>query len=1166
MPYDLFISYARSDNAQGRITELKAQIEADHRRFVGAGGPDLHVFFDTVEISGAYNWRYCMLDAILDSRLLLICLSPAYLESDYCAWELNEYLKHEAARSLLGDGVAPVYLVEIPGWTDKDYDQRAAKWVAELRRRRHFDLRSWSSRGPAALNDVAVLVRMDELNRQIHDRLTRIRTVLEAKGNVDRRNEHFKGRAAELRWLRESLGLGKLGVLTAVHGLGGMGKTALALEYAYAFAHEYPAGRWQVRCEGRDDLRAAVASLAGVRDLEFEFTDEEKNDLDLEFERVLRELKKRADASPAGRVLMILDNVDRPTLLEPAQTARLARDDWLHLVATTRLGEDELFGKENDRAFLPVDELSEAAAVELIESHQPGAKFRDAAERAAAEDIVRLVGRFTLAVEAAAVFLGQFSGDETCAGFRDRLKRKGLTGLDQAASATAERVRLSEKSLIATLLPTLERLGEPERLALDCAALLPADHVPLPWLRAVTATRFPDLGHDAEPGHPDPWQSVVRRLFSLRLLQPTGVCDDQRNALVVRMHRLVRGCVTGENQPKGSILGRCVSAVMGLFGDARRIDAAALAKGVLTHIKARAGSLWDSSVGHDRRWELGPLAACAWLWLERESADGADLANQAAGPLEELGKFAEAEPLYRRALLIDERCHGPKHPTVGRDLINLAELLRATNRVAEAEPLCRRALAINERSYGPDHPEVARALINLAELLRATSRLAEAEPLCRRALAISERSHGAEHPDVARALIDLTELLRATNRLAEAEPLCRRALAINEQRHGLDHPSVGRALSNLAELLRATNRLAEAEPLCRRALAINERSHRADHPDVIRDVTNLAELLRATNRLVEAEPFYRRALTIIERRYGPDHAEVGRALDRLALLLRATSRLAEAEPLLRRALAIHERCDGPDHPDVATGLNNLAELLRATDRIAAAELLYRRALLIDERSCGPDDPAVARDQNALAALLYATNRLDEAEPLYRRALAISERSYGPDHPTVAIRQSNLAALLHATNRLAEAEPLYRRALLIDERSYGPDHPTVTTTLNNLAELLQATNRLAEAEPLHRRTLASAERSFGPGHPIVAIRLNNLAKLLQATNRLAAAEPLSRRGLQILSEFRRRTGNEHPDFCVVLDTYRGLLQALGNTPEQIEQQLHELTGPPRPEGA
>ena len=54
-----------------------------------------------------------------------------------------------------------------------------------------------------------------------------------------------------------------------------------------------------------------------------EFTDEEKKDLDLAFERVLRELKTRADAVKDGKVLLILDNVDRPALLEPAQTARL---------------------------------------------------------------------------------------------------------------------------------------------------------------------------------------------------------------------------------------------------------------------------------------------------------------------------------------------------------------------------------------------------------------------------------------------------------------------------------------------------------------------------------------------------------------------------------------------------------------------------------------------------------------------------------------------------------------------------------------------------------------------------------------------------------------------------------------------------------------------------
>ena len=147
------------------------------------------------------DWRDRMLGAISDTRLLLICLSPAYLESDYCTWEFTEYLKHEAARALLGEGVAPVYFIEIPGWTDKDYDQRAAERVADLRRRQHIDLRPWFKEGAAALKDTAVQARMDELNHQIHDRLGRIRKVLEAKGNVDRHNEHFKGRTAELRRL-----------------------------------------------------------------------------------------------------------------------------------------------------------------------------------------------------------------------------------------------------------------------------------------------------------------------------------------------------------------------------------------------------------------------------------------------------------------------------------------------------------------------------------------------------------------------------------------------------------------------------------------------------------------------------------------------------------------------------------------------------------------------------------------------------------------------------------------------------------------------------------------------------------------------------------------------------------------------------------------------------
>jgi tetratricopeptide (TPR) repeat protein len=131
-------------------------------------------------------------------------------------------------------------------------------------------------------------------------------------------------------------------------------------------------------------------------------------------------------------------------------------------------------------------------------------------------------------------------------------------------------------------------------------------------------------------------------------------------------------------------------------------------------------------------------------------------------------RLGEAEPLYRRALAIDERSLGPDHPKVATDLNNLAKLLRDTNRLDQAEPLYRRALAIGERSLGPDHPSVAIDLNNLARLLQATNRLGEAEPLYRRALAIVKRSYGPAHPNV-RTVSENYGLLLSALKLSEPD-------------------------------------------------------------------------------------------------------------------------------------------------------------------------------------------------------------------------------------------------------------------------------------------------------------------------------------------------------------------------------------------------------------
>jgi len=208
----------------------------------------------------------------------------------------------------------------------------------------------------------------------------------------------------------------------------------------------------------------------------------------------------------------------------------------------------------------------------------------------------------------------------------------------------------------------------------------------------------------------------------------------------------------------------------------------------------------------------GPYTASFEKWSEHARPDEnriAYAANELAYFLRAAALHAEAEPLYRRALAMDEQSYGPEHPNVASDLNNLAQLLQATNRLAEAEPLMRRALAIDEQSYGPQHPNVARDLNNLAALLQATNRLAEAEPLLRRALAIHEQSYGPEHPEVATDLNNLVTLYYATTRLAEAEPLLRRALEILlkfTRSTGHPHPHLQTFVNNYAALMQAMGR------------------------------------------------------------------------------------------------------------------------------------------------------------------------------------------------------------------------------------------------------------------------------------------------------------------------------------------------------------------------
>ncbi len=691
----------------------------------------------------------------------------------------------------------------------------------------------------------------------------------------------FKGREAFLRGLRASLTRADGGAAAiagrAVHGLGGVGKTRAAVEYAWAHRGEYTALAL-LDAETGEKLHAGLAALVGpLRLPEREAADEAAR-----MEAVLAWF----NANPGW--FLILDNIDTEPALDAASRL-LGRLQGGHVVLTGRLAR---FPRGVERLDLDVLTLDDAADF-LLEATE-GGRRKAADDAAQARALAEELGQLALALEMAAATieargLGFAAYRALWQGNRARVvgwASQAITGYHHAVAETWQ--------------TSVDQLTEAGRHLLECLAFLAPDPVP-EFLLDVPVPGAE--AEDAVAGLDDlaAYSLVTRDLDSETFLVHRLVQDVTRRGLAAR---------AATNARLTEALGWLDDAFTGDPDDVRhwgRLDPLA------SHLEAVLGHGDDAAIPEPTVRLMSNLG----LLLQRKAL------------------YARAEQLVRRSLAISEARLGQFHPEVASCANNLGELLRVTNRPGEAEPLLRRALAINEATLGSDHPDVASGLNNLVRVLQDTGRGDGTEQLVRRALAINEASLGKDHPSVAISLSNLGDLLRKADRLGEAEQLLRRALAIDEASYGKDNPNVAISLNNLAVVIERRGRVAEAEVMYRRALAIDEASLGNDHPKVALRLHNLADTLLATNRAKEAEPLMRRALAIDEASLGKDDPTVATRLNHLAMVLLMTNRLGEAASVLRRALAIFlafRRATGHIHPHHEGAIEGYETVLMAMGR------------------------------------------------------------------------------------------------------------------------------------------------------------------------------------------------------------------------------------------
>jgi tetratricopeptide (TPR) repeat protein len=675
------------------------------------------------------------------------------------------------------------------------------------------------------------------------------------------KTRYFTGRDHVLDALHRQLRDRKRAV---VSGLGGVGKTQTAIEYAVRHRQEYPDGVFWTNAASESALTSGFIEIAKALDLAASAAADQEQAVKATLEWL----------NGTDRWLLIFDNAEDRRALSRFIPGRGKGD----VLITSR---ESVFQEIGIVRGLDLTDFANDDAVTFLLIRTG----RDESDAAAAGALADELGRLPLALEQAAAYIA-----ETNASFADYLssfRKRRITLLERAKGLVAH------ETIATTWSENFAAVEEASPAAADVlrlSSVLDAGSIPFEMFsKGAAALGKPVAGELSDPEDELAVTEMLRPLVRYSLIRSDAT------ARTFSIHRLVQETIRDSIGEAGlaAFVERAARALTLAF-PGPSYEARAMSDRLIPHIVSLAG--WIDALRIRTGSAAALLSRTGWTLFQRS-------------------RYAEAERLITLAVAIDEALPDCPPVELADCLRNLGSVHWVRGRYGDALSLYRRALEIWERADGSSEAEIARCLNNIAVVETELRRFAEAERLYERAAAIGERALGADHSDVLTILSGLANNIRQQNRYGEAETLHRRVLSVRERTLGPDHPEVAFSLNNIGDVLEMMGRYEEAQGFYERALVIWEGSHGKDHRLVAHPLLNLASLYRRMERLDDALAFGERALALLERTLSAQHPDVANMLVILSDIHRDRGEREIAIGLLERALAIREIAFHPDVPE-----------------------------------------------------------------------------------------------------------------------------------------------------------------------------------------------------------------------------------------------------------
>ncbi|KAI5780058.1 hypothetical protein EDC01DRAFT_633506 [Geopyxis carbonaria] len=457
------------------------------------------------------------------------------------------------------------------------------------------------------------------------------------------------------------------------------------------------------------------------------------------------------------------------------------------------------------------------------------------------------------------------------------------------------------------------------------------------------------------------------------------------------------------------------------------------------------------------------------------------------------GSLPRAEKMQIEAVELAKCIFGMDNPKTLTCMKDLAVTLQGQGRLKEAASVITKVLKLRKDHLGENHPDTLSSMNTLAGVLREQGKHVEAMEITKSISEVRKRTLGDRHPKTLSSMSNLAIALREQGKLDESKIITLKVLGMREQVLGEDHPDTLKSMTNLASILGTEGRLREVAQIETKVLEKRKKLLGGNHPDTLQSIRNLAGTLGDQGKFGGAVQLERQVWKMRLKILGEDHPDTLSSMYHLASTLRYQGNLLESIDMSRRVIDNQKRVLGKDHPDTLASISNLAGALGSQGELEECIKMEEMVLKSRKKVLGEEHPDTLLSMSNIACTLADQHKIEESISMETEVLGIRTTNFGSTHPDTLTSMVNLAKTLgNQQGKLVEAISLLEEVVRARSRVFDEDHPDMLSTM---AEL-QVLQDLMKKQDLEEAVAISKQRAG----PFRRVRLQEWSRLKEVWRR------------------------------------------------------------------